>query len=79
MIDITVPHLPDFQNCRLRVLQYQEIIRIAVACQPDILDAPPPMHTGVLREEVLPQLSLVNVASTEVYYHTIRIAIRQHL
>ena len=33
----------------------------------------------LLRAEVLLQLSLVNVASTDVYYHTIQIAIRQHL
>jgi hypothetical protein len=41
MIDITVPHVPDLQDCRLRVLQYQEIIEAAMARQPDVLDPPP--------------------------------------
>jgi hypothetical protein len=80
MIDNTVPHLPDLQDCGLRVLQYQKIIGLAVARQPDILDAPPLRRIQeLLRAEVLLQLSLVNVASTDIYYHTIRIAIRQHL
>ena len=47
MLDITVPHSPDLQDCGLRVLQYQEIIGTAVARQPDILDGPH-THTGVL-------------------------------
>ena len=37
MLDITVPHLPDLQDCGLRVLQYQEIIGTAVARQPDMV------------------------------------------
>ena len=77
IIDIAVPHLPDLQDCGLRVLQYQAIIGTAVAHQPDILDAPPPIRIQeFLRAEVLPQLRLVNVASTDSYYYTLRMAIR---
>ena len=79
MLDITVPHSPDLQDCGLRVLQYQKIIGTAVARQPDILDGPPIRIQEFLRTEVLPQLRLVNVASTDSYYYTLRTAIRQHL
>jgi hypothetical protein len=81
MIKITDPYHPYLQDCRLRALQYQAIIGAAVAHQPDILDAPPPLKRlqEFLRAEVLPQLRLVNVASTDNDYYTLRTAIRQHL
>ena len=79
MLDITAPHSLDLQDCGLRVLQYQEIIGSAVARQPDILDGPPIRIQEFLHTEVLPQLRLVNVASTDSYYYTLRTAIRQHL
>ena len=78
-IDITVPHHPDLQDCGLRVLQYQAIIGAAVAQHPDILDGPFIRLQEFLRVEVLPQLKLVNAASTARYYSTLCTAIRQQL
>ena len=50
-----------------------------MAQQPDILDGPLIRLQEFLRVEVLPQLRLVNVASTASYYSTLRTAIRQQL
>ena len=75
MIDITVPHSQDLQDCGLRVFQYQEIIGTTVACQPDIQDRPPLRVQELLLAEVLPQPRLVNFAYTNSYYSTLRVAI----
>jgi hypothetical protein len=50
-----------------------------VAHQLDILDGPLIRLQEFLRVEALPQLRLVNVASTASYYSTLRTAIRQQL
>jgi hypothetical protein len=75
LIDITTPPAQDTQSCGLQVLQYHQIIGKTIAQHQTILGGDQATLQEFLVTDILPQLRMVNMESTERYYQELRTAV----